>query len=233
MNRSLASAIQAIEAAGLAYRGGFHPLREDVLPDVRVGEAANTVLLVGMVGSAQWPAFVKSREANDGAPHPLDRWGQRLLRELAEVFSARVLEPSGGPPWWPFQRWAQRAESLHTSPLGLLIHPEYGLWHSYRGALLLTERLALPACVPHTSPCASCATKPCLQSCPVNAFQPGTYHPDRCDSHLRSTPVGGCRQQGCAARLACPIGRAYAQAPEQAQFHLEAFLRSRDEGNRG
>ena len=26
--------------------------------------------------------------------------------------------------------------TCHASPLGLLIHPDYGLWHGYRGALL-------------------------------------------------------------------------------------------------
>ena len=233
MNRPLASVIEAIEVAGLAYRGGFHALATDTLPDVRAGEATQTVLLVGMVGSAQWPAFATSREATDGAPHPLDRWGHRLLCELAEAFAARALEPSAGPPWWPFQRWAQRAEPLHTSPLGLLIHPDYGLWHSYRGAVLLAERLDLPARAPGASPCTSCVSKPCLHGCPVSAFEPGTYYPDRCASHLRSAPLGGCRQTGCSARLACPIGRDYAQTPDQVQFHLAAFLRSRDEENRG
>ncbi len=31
------------------------------------------------------------------------------------------------------------AEGLKPSPLGLLMHPEYGLWHGYRGAILFGE----------------------------------------------------------------------------------------------
>ena len=37
-----------------------------------------------------------------------------------------------------------RAEAVAPSPLGILIHPDYGLWHAYRGALAFAERLALP-----------------------------------------------------------------------------------------
>jgi hypothetical protein len=45
---------------------------------------------------------------------------------------------------------AQRAEPLDSSPIGLLIHTYYGLWHSCRGALRLSEEfvVAEPAPVP-------------------------------------------------------------------------------------
>ena len=47
------------------------------------------------------------------------------------AISARsALFPFGGPPHFPFQQWARRAEPVHPSPIGLLIHPIYGLWHS-------------------------------------------------------------------------------------------------------
>jgi hypothetical protein len=233
MTLLLTSVIRTIEEAGLAYRGAFHPEPQDAVPDVRAGVTAGTVLLVGMVGHGQWPVFAQSSEATDGLPHPLDRWGRRLLREIANTFAARALEPSAGPPWWPFQRWAQRAESLHASPLGLLIHPQFGLWHSYRGALVLAERLTLPAPVSSASPCSTCTTQACLHTCPVSAFEPGQFYSSRCDLHLRASPQGHCRRQGCAARLACPVGRDHAHTPAQAQFHMAAFLRSRDEGNRG
>jgi len=60
-----------------------------------------------------------------------------------------------------------QAEPLHRSPLGLLIHPEWGLWHSYRGALGLRERLDLPPHESVASPCESCRERPCLSACPV------------------------------------------------------------------
>ena len=43
--------------------------------------------------------------------------------------------------------------SLSPSPLGILIHPEFGLWHALRGALLFRDRLELPAIEARPSPC--------------------------------------------------------------------------------
>jgi len=67
-------------------------------------------VLVGFVGSENWPAFAASPEAADGAPDPLDRWSSRLITAIAGSVGASPLFPFGGPPFLPFQRWAQRAE---------------------------------------------------------------------------------------------------------------------------
>jgi hypothetical protein len=58
-------------------------------------------------------------------------------------------------PYLPFQRRAMRAEACYPSPLGLLIHPDYGLWHGYRGALLFAAAIELPPSGRRASPCAS------------------------------------------------------------------------------
>ena len=63
---------------------------------------------------------------------------------LAPGFGATALFPFGGPPWLPFQRWAMKADCVTASPLGILIHPDFGLWHAYRGALAFAEQLDLP-----------------------------------------------------------------------------------------
>src|SRR6201999_1900384 len=68
--------------------------------------------------------------------HALDPWTRKTLAPIAAQFGARAVFPFGGPPWFPFQRWAMRAEGLRSSPLGVLIHPEFGLWHAYRAAFL-------------------------------------------------------------------------------------------------
>src|SRR5205085_1002671 len=129
---TFARAGEAAREIGLVLRGGF--LLE---PQEQVGALAgiSSVLLFGFTGSAQWPVFAASPEAADGRPHPLDRWSRRALDGLAEAFGATALYPFDGPPHWPFQAWAQRAEPVFPSPLGVLIHPDYGLSHSYRGAL--------------------------------------------------------------------------------------------------
>ncbi|HKX06630.1 MAG TPA: ferredoxin [Stellaceae bacterium] len=183
--------------------------------------------MLGFVGRAQWPAFAASPEASDGRAHPLDRWSRRVIRALAAELGAVALFPFGGPPWLPFQRWAMKAEPVHRSALGMLIHADWGLWHSYRGALAFAERIDLPARANRPSPCDSCAAKPCLAACPVGAFTLERYDVDRCATHLRSVAGRDCIELGCRAREACPVGADHRYGREQASFHMRGFLASR------
>jgi hypothetical protein len=211
------------ERLGLVCRGGFHPTVGDAVPPLMDGGPMATLVLLGLVGSAHWSTFAASPEYRDGGADPLDRWSRRLIDALAQAHGATALYPFGGPPWLPFQRWAQRAESVHVSPLNILIHPVYGLWHAYRGALGFAESLALPAARRAPSPCATCMAKPCLSACPVNAVTPGHLDHGRCRTYLRATPGGECHRVACRARARCPVGAEHRYGPEQARFHTAAF----------
>jgi ferredoxin len=217
---------EAIRPTGLAPRGGFHPAAEDGLPALASGASARTLLLLGMVGPEGWNAFAGSPEASL-PEHPLDRWTRRVVSELGSALGARPLFPFDGPPYWPFQRWAMRAEPVAVSPLGILIHPEYGLWHAYRAALLFAEHLHLPELNVIPSPCESCAARPCLSACPVGAFTGSAYRVEDCAAHI-SSPAGAlCMEEGCRARDACPVGSAYRYPAAQVRFHMQAFRRAR------
>ena len=205
---------------GLVLRGAFHPQPED-----RLG--CDTLVLLGFAGRVGWPGFAVSPEARDGAPDPLDRWSRRVIGALAASLGGAALYPFSGPPWHPFQRWAQRAEPVHPSPLGILIHPDWGLWHSYRGAIALPERLDLPPPDQRPSPCETCATRPCLTACPVGAFSGAGYDVARCAEHIGSVAGADCMASGCAARRACPVGGAHRYDAAQAGFHMRAFRASR------
>jgi hypothetical protein len=217
-----------VAAAGLTLRGGFHPTAEDGLPLAPGGSAA-TLLLVGNVGPGMWQAFSTAPE-RDGRPHPLDAWTRRVVDELAAAVRAQALYAFTGPPYWPFQRWAMRAEPVTPSPLGILIHPEYGLWHAYRAALLFADRLELPPTEARPSPCASCALRPCLSACPVGAFTPAGYDVVCCVDHISGTAGAMCMEKGCRAREACPVGAKYRYSAAQEAFHMEAFLCRRSAG---
>jgi hypothetical protein len=216
----------ALAREGMLLRGGFHPDASDGVPLLPGGTAAGTMLLVGNAGPALWQRFSASAESADGQRDPLDRWTRRILSATAVVCGATPLFPFGGPPYLPFQRWARRAEPVHASPLGVLIHPVYGLWHAYRGALAFAHRIAVPATPPAPSPCESCLGRPCLAACPVDAFAAAAYDAAGCRSHL-ATGAANCFAAGCLARAACPVGRQYAYAPDQAAFHLRAFACAR------
>jgi hypothetical protein len=223
MTNEGAGTYEALGAAagelGIACRGGFLLEASDGLPEVNVGRPGRTLVLLGFTGAKQWSAFASSAEFVDGKPDPLDRWSVRLIEQLATLFRARPLYPFGGPPWWPFQRWAQRAESLHQSPLGILMHERYGLWHSYRGALLFEEEFAVPQRSSWSSPCVSCSAKPCIALCPVGAVSPAGFDRNACSRHVASPQGADCRS-GCLARGGCPIAESHRYGTQQATFHM-------------
>jgi hypothetical protein len=218
----------AIERTGLVPRGALKledGERTGALADIR------TIVLAGMAGRDCWSAFAASPEAGDGADHPLDRWSRRVIETLARELGGKALFPFGGPPFWPFQQWARRAEPVHPSPIGLLIHPRYGLWHSYRGALGLSEKLAVPEPAAVPNPCESCSGRWCLKACPVGAFSAAGYDVAACVGHLKSAAGADCMDFGCGARRACPVGAEHAYGPEQASFLMRAFLRGQEAGD--
>jgi len=217
---TLAALGHAIAAAGLSLRGSFRPSADDGAPT-----GTRWLCLLGTVGGSVWPAFAASSEAADGEPDPLDRWSRRVIQQLAHSFGGKALFPFGGPPFQPFLRWAQQAEGLEPSPIGMLIHPEHGLWHAYRGALAFASvppdwQEAPPA----ASPCRRCAARPCRSACPVDAFTDAGYDVAACRRHL-ATPAGRrCFTQGCLARRACPVAPGLRYSEPQTRFHMRAFL---------
>jgi hypothetical protein len=213
---------RCLQDAGLTPRGAFHPVPGDGVPPLAMDAPARTLVLAGNAGPRMWRAFAAARA---GGAMTLDLWSEGVLRALAAQLGARAVFPFERP-YLPFPRWAMRAEACHASPLGLLIHPDYGLWHGYRGALLLPAAIALRPRDRRASPCASCADQPCLSACPVGAFDGKAYDVPACARHLAGAPEPVCMDVGCLARHACPVGRDYRYAPEQARFHMRAFLRS-------
>jgi len=229
---TLETVAEALRARGLMLRGAFHPGTDAEQRELPRGGRAETVVLAGNAGAELWARFERERREE---PEPLDAWATRALRAVADEFGAALVLPQDGPPFAPFSRWAQRAEPVHASAIGIVIHPEYGLWHAYRGALLFAERLALPRVseVRRPRPCDSCDARPCLSACPVAAFQadpagtPTGYDADACAAHVASPAGVECRERGCLARRACPVGRAYTYPETQQRFHMAAFLASR------
>ena len=216
----------ALAPHGLRVRGGF---ATETDPDI-LAEApwARTLILIGNVGSELWDKCGAEISAISG-PDPLDRWTRQVIDPVARSIGARALYPFSGPPYWPFQRWAEHADGVRSSPIGIQIHPEYGLWHAYRAALLLPVAVDLPARGSRAHPCDTCADKPCLTRCPVGAFSAAGYDVDRCARHIVAVQYekGSCNDVGCLARLACPVGAAWRYRPEHARFHMAAFLRAR------
>jgi hypothetical protein len=211
---------------GLALRGVGEITQDE---RQQYGLTASRIALVGNVGADMWGHFSAAAEYHDGLPHPLDRWSRRVAAGVCERFELEAIFPFDGPPYLPFQRWACSAEALEQSPLGLMMHPQYGLWHAYRFALLLPDTSVMLKAQQVASICHSCSDKPCLHTCPVNALTESGYDVPACIRYLEHNVNAACHLHGCMARYRCPQGQTWRYHDAQSQFHLRAFLRA----NRG
>jgi hypothetical protein len=208
----------------MVLRGAFHPAQDDRVPDFDDGTPVATVFLLGWTGGRQWPAFAASAEACEGRADALDRWSRRLIDAAAVKLGALALYPFGGPPHHDFQRWALRAEPVARSPIGLLIHPSWGLWHAYRGALGFRQRIHLEQLKKTDSPCQTCTSRPCLSICPVAAFSEQGYDINACTRYLSEPAGAACISLGCAARRACPVRPEVPYSAAQTAFHMRSFM---------
>jgi len=203
-------------ARGLAIYGGFHPGPGDACPP-----AVKTLLLLGPDGPGFWPRLQAEPEFTDAGPDPLDRWSRRVIGAWACALRAKAVFPFTGPPYRPFLAWATASGRAWSSPVGMLVHDRAGLMISFRGALGLKSRVALPA-PPAAPPCEGCA-RPCLDACPVGALTGAGYDVGACHAYLATGPGRACLTDGCAVRLACPVSAAFGRLPEQSAHHMRYF----------
>ncbi|MET2826308.1 4Fe-4S dicluster domain-containing protein [Mesorhizobium shangrilense] len=213
----------ALSADGLIVRGGFNFTAGDASPIGLSGALAKSALLVGQAGAAPWPHFLRWREKQPQAvANPLDTWSRQVIGAVADAFGARAVSPSD-KPYLPFQQWAMRAEGLKPSPLGILMHPRYGLWHAYRGALLFEDELPIEVPQAAIHLCDACVGKPCMKACPVDAYSAEGFAYQSCLAHVRGATGEPCRSGGCLDRNACPYGTAYRYPAEVQAFHMASF----------
>jgi hypothetical protein len=182
-------------------------------------------VLVGNAGSSCWRYFERSAEYMDGQPHPMDRWSRRIGLAVAKKLDAQPVFPFEGPPYPPVLAWALKSGQAQPSPISMYIHRDYGLWHAHRFALFFSKPLpGIKSTAEMESPCLSCVGQPCLEACPVGAFDENIYRVDDCIDFLASDENSSCRQRGCGARRACPAGVEFRYRASHARFHMEAFL---------
>lgn len=216
----------ALSIHGLILRGGFVFEKNESRPHGLSGVPASSALLVGQAGAAPWPHFLKWRQSRPAdLADPLDSWCREVIGAVGEAFGARTVSPSDRP-YLPFQQWAMRAEGLRPSPLGILMHPDYGLWHAYRGALLFDVEIVIEAPRNPIHLCDLCVGKPCLKSCPAGVYSEAGFAYANCLDHVRSPAGNACGTGGCLDRNACPHGRDYRYPAEVQAFHMAAFAGS-------
>ncbi|MCG7505809.1 4Fe-4S dicluster domain-containing protein [Mesorhizobium retamae] len=222
-DRHLKNISSELAAHGLILRGGFAFGGGEAVPESPEGRPAKSVLLVGQAGAAPWPHFMAWRRRQpQNLQNPLDTWSREVIDGISARFGASAVYPSD-KPYQPFQQWAMRAEGLKPSPLGILMHPQYGLWHAYRGALLFADEIPIQGAHDPIHLCDLCVGKPCLKSCPVDAYSADGFAYQSCLAHARGPQGGPCRTGGCLDRNACPYGADYRYPAEVQAFHMASF----------
>lgn len=174
---------------GLVSFGGLELTKDECAAGCE-GFAGGKALLIGNAGAGMWRIFSQSNEYADGSRDPMNRWTKGVLDEMAQSLRCRVFYPFD-EPYWPFQKLARKAAGIQPSPLGILIHPEYGLWHAFRGLFVfdggheyVNQINALIANAEKLNhPCDVCEDKPCLSACPVGAFIGERLDVETCFSH--------------------------------------------------
>lgn len=187
-------------------------------------------MLIGNAGHAMWPFFSQSSEYSDGQKDPMNRWTKRIVSETMRDVVCEIRHPFD-EPYWPFQRIACEAMNIQPSPLGILIHPDYGLWHAFRAIIIVNQNSSLALDIENMihqvqksfHPCDTCIQKPCLTSCPVSAFDGTGLDRSGCFTHLDSNSEPDCMTIGCGARNACPVGAAYKYENAQIEFHMKSY----------
>ncbi|PVB61463.1 hypothetical protein [Labrenzia sp. 011] len=213
-----------LAAAGFLCLGGFSPGKDSDVPALSGGTRPQTLLLIGSTGPSIWPCLVESPEWADGADDPLDRYTARVLGVLARKHACEPLFPFQGPPYHPFQKWAQACGGFSQSPMGVLAHQVFGPWAGFRAVFLSSQPLDTPPAAERSGPCDTCLDKPCIAACPANALSlTGGYDVPRCRDHLARSRALDC-WSGCLARRACPVGTPHRQDPATARFHMDSFI---------
>lgn len=232
MTGALSEISHILAQDGLICRGSFAFETADRLALAAPFSSACAVVLIGQRGAEPWPHFQRWLSNQSGqVTDPLDTWSREVIAAVATQFGARAVSPSDRP-YLPFQQWAMRAEGLKASPLGILMHPQYGLWHAYRGALIFGEgsatdevRAMNQLVVEPIHLCDLCLEKPCKKACPVDAHAGDGFAYQSCLAHVRSTAGAECRDLGCLDRNACPYGTDYRYPDDVQAFHMAAFVR--------
>lgn len=186
-----------------------------LLDDLNANDPETGAASVAATGKRKRPQW----QAAD--THVVDDFSsKRVLRAAAEFLSSyrcQLLYPGDTkillPALGEYLGWS------HQSPLGLGIHPQFGLWFAYRVLCWTDAPIDVNSDIDsQSSPCASCQDKPCVRVCPAGAVSANSSFDLKSCAEFRLQENSICADR-CLARLACPVGTSYQHSQEQHGYH--------------
>lgn len=198
---------------------------------------ARSAVIIASGGRAVWEAATRAGSTgpgwplpSPGDPDPIDTLTRKTVSEEAARFAAafpearlRILYPFGErAATVSFARLAEEA-GLGTADtvLRLLLHPRYGPWVSLRACLLTDLELPAGGRLESFRPCDGCP-RPCLVACPAGVITAGGWDHTACFTYRRAGP--NCLD-GCAPRLACPVGAEHRYGPAEMRHRQLTAMR--------
>ncbi len=194
----ISSGIQALKDSGLNIFLSIKvcDLPEDIFP-FSDEQKTKTLCLIGNGGKSLWenlphPIDVKT--------NPIDFFTQNKMQEFAKNSlndEIEILYPNDSYTM-PLQKIGRAMNLCTQSPIGIDIHPEFGLWFAFRGIFLTSEEMPIFKMEKSPAPCDSCSKKTCLNSsdvhisrlsCPINQHQYTSFQIDYHQNALKLIKV--------------------------------------------
>lgn len=220
---------EALRASGLNAFGVASAAAWDraVAPErqsAALSPGAVSILVVGSGGQDMWNHFLADLRAHPEhlaeEAHPLDAFVERRVRAADALLGATprrwFFASATADVHLDFRALAQLAGLGRRSRLGLLLHPEFGVWLGLRAACFLP--VPLPVTDPvEGDPCDGCPA-PCIDACPGNAFPGGHWNVDPCAAFHAAAPT--CASS-CASRSACVVAPHHRYDADEVQYHYD------------
>ncbi len=184
-------------------------------------KAGQRLVLLGHGGKRFWHGLKREGVESLHLEAPVDFFSQKIAEQLvSDYWGAAPIEwLYPGNAVISLQQLGKLAGWHHDSPMGLGIHPEYGLWFAYRALFLIEAALPLTVQRQNHSPCESCFVKSCLSSCPAGALNSSEVIDIDCCGEYRLQNDSSCNDR-CLAREACPVAIQSQYDREQISYHF-------------
>ncbi|MER3445696.1 MAG: hypothetical protein C4291_02160 [Candidatus Dadabacteria bacterium] len=193
---------------------------------------AKSVILVGFAGRGFWEILQGFLKENPQFRETREDWIDEYT-VLRFMSASRILDDAGVDyaiafPFvsaglaLDFSKLGELGGVGARSLMGILIHPEYGLWISLRGAIITDLEFSQYNEPLSFDPCPHCS-KPCISACPANTVSEDGWDYNACMKFRLSDDT--CRDN-CASRRACPYGKEHQYSEEQLAHHHRFVLKS-------
>ncbi|MCW8983559.1 MAG: hypothetical protein OQK13_05910 [Gammaproteobacteria bacterium] len=179
------------------------------------------LILIGHGGRALWEAMNHSGIISDD---PIDDF---TIGEIEQSFANahhehhyQIIYPGDQP--LSLQQLGSLAGWHHPSPFMVGINSEWGSWYAYRAVVLADSHFEPTQPVASESPCETCGSRLCVDSCPGGALEDG-FELQRCVGY-RKLKGSNCKDR-CLARMSCPVAPQHRYSEEQIRYHYSISMR--------